>query len=221
MVVRNCDLFCDSFLLPTELTPGGLFTDIPSSLGCVVAFQGPTAAIGIPSNLRYLQLALDPAAHAAAGPLSGPVGTWRPLGPAFIPAPSTLEIHNTRCRSPNTLNSYCIHAIDVANGFLSIPSLGAVSIHDNDCRGSQTCVGIEHTNDVRINKNKCDSTGFGIELHNSFNADIRDNKFKGGSTGCEIHTLALGGKAGLLCCPGSGHLHEPGLTRQPIPALNG
>jgi hypothetical protein len=204
MVVRNCDLFCDSFLLPPELTPGGLFTDIPSSLGCVMAIQGFAAAVGSPLNLRYLELALDPVAHAAGGLPSGPLGTWRPLGPAFIPAPSTLEIHNTRCRSPNTPNSYCFHVIDAANGFLSMPSLGGVSIHDNDCEGSQTCIGIEHTNDAVINKNKCDSTGFGIELHNSFNADIRDNKFMGGSTDCAIHTLALGQKRDFYAVQGTG-----------------
>jgi hypothetical protein len=194
MEVRNCHLFCDSFLLPPELTPGGLFTDIPSSLGCVVALQGSAAAVGFPSNLRWLTLALDPAAHAAH-PEAGPLGTWRPLGPALVPAPSTLRVSDNSCLSSGTPNSYCVHIIDVANLAFAAETLSA-TIRDNRCTGSQTCIGVEHVNDCVIRDNRCDSLEFGIELHNAFDARLRHNriKFPNGVAGCEVRTLALGEK---------------------------
>ncbi|MEM8548216.1 MAG: twin-arginine translocation signal domain-containing protein, partial [Pseudomonadota bacterium] len=54
VVVRECDLFNDTFILPPELTPGGTQTDIPSSLGCIAIFSGFSNGAGIPSNLRFL-----------------------------------------------------------------------------------------------------------------------------------------------------------------------
>ena len=205
MEVRNCELFCDSFLLPPELTPGGASTDIPSSLGCVVAFQGFAAALGFPSNLRWLTLAVDSAAHVTH-PEAGPLGTWRPLGPALVPAPSTLRVADSSCLSPGTPNSYCVHVIDVANLAFGAETLSA-TIRDNRCEGSQTCIGIEHVNESIIRDNRCDSLEFGIELHDAFDARIRDNRFRSpsGVTGCEIRTLASGDKIDFYrALPGAG-----------------
>lgn len=205
MVVRDCDLFCNSILLPSELTPGGLFDDIPSSLGCVVAFQGTAAAIGFPSNLKWLSLALDPDAHAAH-PEAGPIGTWRPLGPTLAPAPSTLRIINNKCLSPGTPNSYCLHVIDAANLAFGLQTISA-TIRDNQCDGSQTCISVEHVNESRIIDNKCRSLKFGIELHDSLNARTRENRFRfpPGEPGCEIHTLARGEKLDFYrVAPGAG-----------------
>jgi hypothetical protein len=205
MEVRNCDLFCDSFLLPPELTPGGFFTDIPSSLGCVVALQGSAATLGFPANLRWLTLALGPVAHAAH-PEAGPLGTWRPLGPALVPAASTLRVADSSCRSPGTQNSYCVHVIDMANFAFATETLSA-TIRDNQCEGSQTCFGIEHVNDCVIRDNRCDSLDFGIELHDAFNASIRDNRFKfpKGTAGCEVRTLEAGDKIDFYrAWPGAG-----------------
>ena len=82
------NLRCDSFILPPELVGG--VTDYPSSLGCVVALQGAFAAVGVPYNVRWHALANDPVAHAAH-PEAGPLGTWRPLGPAAAPRGSVFK----------------------------------------------------------------------------------------------------------------------------------
>lgn len=194
MVVRDCDLFCNSFLLPPELTPGGMSTDIPSSLGCVVAIQGLGAGAGFPSNVRWLSLVADPAAHAAH-PEAGPLGTWRPQGPRLAPEPSTLRIVDNSCLSSGTPNSYCLHVIDIANAAFGLQTVTA-RIRDNECNGSQTCVSLEHVNDSRVRRNECGSQKYGIELHNSFNTAIGGNdfSFQDGEAGCEVRTLALGEK---------------------------
>lgn len=205
MEVRDCDLFCDSFLLPPELTPGGALSDIPSSLGCVVALQGSAAAIGFPSNLKWLSLAFDADAHAAH-PEAGPLGTWRPLGPASAPGMSRLEIRDNSCVSPGTPNSYCLHVIDAANLAFGLQTV-TTTIRDNLCHGSQTCIGVEHVNDCEVRDNKCESLLYGVELHNAYNADVRDNKFEfpRGESDCEIRTLTLGEKLDFYrVAPGAG-----------------
>jgi hypothetical protein len=196
ITVRDCNLLCDSFLLPPELTVGGA-TDVPSSLGCVAALQGATATVGIYSNLRWLTLAVDPAAHAAH-PEAGPIGTWRPLGPAFAAsAPCKLRIVDTVCQSSATPNTYCFHVVDLSNFAFGIPSIDA-RISDNSCGGSQTCVSLEHVTNAVVRDNRCRSQEFGVELYNSPNAKVRDNKFKFESaSGCEIRVLVPGEKIDL------------------------
>lgn len=201
--VRECDLFCDSFLLPPAFVLGA--TDVPSSLGCVVAIQGLAAAIGFPPNIQWLRLAYDPAAHAAH-PEAGPIGTWRPRGPSAIPAPSQLRIDNNDCRSSLTPNTYCFHAADLAKLAFGYSTL-ATRIANNDCADSQTCVSLEHVQNGLVLDNKCSSRAVGVELHNSPAAIVKNNAFAflGGAAGCEILSLSLGEKIDLSrVAPGAG-----------------
>ena len=204
MEVRDCDLFCNSFLLPPELTVGGA-TDVPSSLGCVFAVQGITATFGVGQNIRWLTLAIDPAAHAAH-PEAGPLGTWRPLGPAFVPEPSTLKIRDVACRSSLTPNTYCLHVVDAGNLAFGLPSISA-SIKGNACEDSQTCISVEHIEDAEVRNNECSSTAVGVELHNAPGVQLTGNSFEfpAGDPGCEILALSLGDKIDLSrVVPGAG-----------------
>ena len=190
--VRNGNLFCDSFLLPPELTVGGA-SDVPSSLGCVVAVQGATAAAGISANLRWLSLAIDATAHAAH-PEAGPLGTWRPLGPYFAPAPSTLKIVDTECRSSETINTYCFHLMDLTNAAFGTPSVDA-TIKNNSCRDSQTCVSLEFVSSGLIKGNECASQETGIELYASPSITVEKNDFSlPPGSGCELLVLVPGDK---------------------------
>jgi hypothetical protein len=193
MVVRDNDLFCNSFLLPPEWTIGGA-TDVPSSLGCVVVIQGMAAALGIPQNVRWLSLAHDEAAHAAH-PEAGPLGTWRPMGPALAPAASPLKIRDVACRSSETANTYCLHVVDAANLAFGTPTVD-VSLKGNACEDSFTCVSLEHIEQGEVKNNECASQAFGVELHNSPNVQIigNDFSFPPGDPGCEIRELSLGDK---------------------------
>lgn len=199
IVVRDCDLVNDSFILPPELTLGGAETDIPSSLGCVAVFSGFSNGAGIPSNLRFLSLAADPAARAVLPeelrPVAGPIGTWRPQGTATLPAPSRVRIVDSRCKSPGTENSYCIHAIDIAGIAFSQPTLD-MRILRNRCIGSQTCVSLEHVQTGVVRDNFCLSLKTGLELYDTGGIRTRDNKyrFRGNAASCEVLSLALGEK---------------------------
>ncbi len=204
MEVRDCDLFCDSFLLPPELAIGGA-TDVPSSLGCVVAIQGVAAAAGIGFNLRWLTLAVDTVAHDAH-PEAGPFGTWRPLGPAFAPAqPCTLKIIGTSCLSSQTENTYCFHVVDLSYAAFGLSSISA-EISNNGCNDSQTCMSLEHITQARVWRNDCESRDFGVELYNSAGVEVQDNTFNfPGGTGCEVRILAPGEKIDLSrVVPGAG-----------------
>jgi hypothetical protein len=203
VLVRDNDLNCDAFLLPPELAGGA--TDIPSSLGCVVALQGVGAAIGQPSNVRFGALAFDEAAHAAH-PEAGPFGTWRPQGPAAAPRPSEFSIEDNACQSSETPNTYCVHLVDVANLAFGSSTLRAV-VRKNACAGSETCVSLEHMERGRVIHNECSSQAFGIELHDSERTWIVGNSFDFplGGDGCEIRKLALGEKIDLSrVVPGAG-----------------
>jgi len=192
VLVEGNDLHCDSFLLPPEMTGGA--TDVPSSLGCVVVIQGMGAVLGYPNNLRWAELAFDPAAHAAH-PEAGPIGTWRPQGPQLAPLPSSLRVIENNCQSSESANTYCFHIIDLVNLTFGFPSVRAI-VRGNDCSGSQTCVSLEHLDDVVVVRNGCSSQAFGIELHNSTGAMVSGNSFDfpDDVDGCEIRSLSLGEK---------------------------
>lgn len=191
VLVSGNDLRCDAFLLPPELAGGA--TDVPSSLGCVVVFQGMGAALGYPTNLRWAELAFDPAAHAAH-PEAGPIGTWRPQGLQFVPLPSHLRVIGNDCESSATANTYCFHIVDLANRVFGFPSISGV-VRANDCAGSQTCIGLEHADDFEVVRNACSSQAFGVELHNAPGAVVARNRFDFTDVdGCEVHELSLGDK---------------------------
>ena len=193
--VFDNDLDCDSFILPPELAGGA--SDVPSSLGCVVAFQGMGAALGFPRNVQWALLANDVEAHARH-PEAGPVGTWRPQGPDIAPAHSTLRVADNFCRSSVTANTYCVHIIDAANVAFGMPTVKAL-VRDNGCEGSQTCISLEHVDQARVVRNDCESQAFGIELHNSPSVTPTGNSFHfpPGVDGCEIRELMLGDKIDL------------------------
>ncbi len=201
--VRDCDLFCNSFLLPPDFASGA--TDVPSSLGCVVAIQGMGAAIGFPANIQWLSLAYDPAAHAAH-PGAGPFGTWRPRGPAAMPTPSQLRIDNNSCRSSLTENTYCFHVADLSNLAFGYSTIAA-RIAGNSCADGQTCVSLEHIENGLVLDNKCSSQAVGVELHDSPAVIVKNNAFyfSAGAAGCEILSLSLGDKIDLSRVkPGAG-----------------
>jgi parallel beta-helix repeat protein len=203
IAVRDNNLHCDSFLLPPELANGA--TDLPSSLGCVVALQGIGAAVGYPHNVQWLRLAGDPVAHAAH-PEAGPLGTWRPQGPAAAQQKSRLRIVDNSCQSSESSNTYCFHVFDANYLAFGLASVNAVLI-DNECEGSQTCIGLEHINEAIVRRNECSSQAYGIELHNSFNNLVVGNSFDfpAGTSGCEIRTLMLGEKIDFSrVVPGAG-----------------
>jgi len=203
MIVRDCDLNCNSFTLPTELAPGGIANQ-PSSLGCVLGIQGVEAAFGYPQNIQWLTLAFDPAAHAAH-PEAGPLGTWRAMGPPAAPMPSTLKVVDNSCTSSETPFTYCVHIIDGVNMAFGTPTISA-NIRRNECNDSETCVSLEHVDEALVRNNDCASQSTGIELHNSPNAQVIGNDFdftSGG--GCEIKTLVPGEKLGFShVLPGAG-----------------
>ncbi len=203
VLVKGNDLQCDSFLLPPEMAGGA--TDVPSSLGCVVVIQGMGAALGYPNNLRWAELAFDPAAHAAH-PEAGPIGTWRPQGPQLAPLSSSLRVIGNDCQSSESANTYCFHIIDLVNLAFGVPSVSAI-VRGNDCSGSQTCVSLEHADDVEVVRNECSSQAFGIELHNAAGATIARNSFDftHAVDGCEIQLLSLGEKVDFSrVAPGAG-----------------
>lgn len=204
MEVRDCDLFCDSFILPPELTVGGA-PDVPSSLGCAVAISGLAAAVGVPQNIKWLSLSIDEEAHDAH-PEAGPAGTWRPLGPALAPQPNTLKISDNSCRSSETPNTYCFHIVDLANGAFGTPSVKA-TVQGNTCKDSETCVSLEHIEQGLVRNNACSSQAFGVELYNTPAADVIGNTFEfpAGEAGCEIRVLVPGEKIDLSrVAPGAG-----------------
>jgi parallel beta-helix repeat protein len=205
IVVRDCDLFCDSFILPPELAVGGAM-DVPSSVGCVVAVQGAPATVGFSANIQWLTLAADGDAHDAH-PEAGPIGTWRGQGPAFLPAPSTLNIVENSCRSSSTPNTYCIHVADLSNGVFGVPSIDP-RIRYNECQESETCISLEHVVGGRVRNNDCSSKAFGVELYNSTTARVRNNNFNFPPevAGCEIRILVPGDKIDLSrVVPGAGN----------------
>lgn len=57
-------------------------SDVPSSLGRVVAVQGMGAVLGYPPNVQWAVLADNVETHARH-PEAGPLGTWRPQGPGM------------------------------------------------------------------------------------------------------------------------------------------
>ena len=202
-IVDN-DLRCDSILLPPQLAGGA--TDLPSSLGCVVALQGLGASIGYPQNLQWLTLAGDQVAHARH-PEAGPLGTWRPQGPTAIPERSTFRIRGNSCESSLTANTYCLHLVDLSNLAYQYPSLTGLVV-DNRCEQSQTCIGLEHLDGVRVSRNECSPQQFGVELHNTPRAIVSDNAFTfpNGVACCDIRTLALGDKIDFSrVVPGAGY----------------
>jgi hypothetical protein len=200
--VHDCDLFCDSFLLPPELAGGAV--DVPSSLGCFTAVQGMAAVLGYPHNVQWLALAYDPAAHQS--PETGGLGTWRPRGTTRRPQPSNLVAVDNSCRSSETPNTYCFHLIDLANLGFASPTL-LVQMQDNVCQESQTCISLEHVVGGQVFDNQCTSQQYGIELYNSTSTDIRDNQFDfNAPTGCEIRELAFGDKIDFSrVVPGAGY----------------
>jgi hypothetical protein len=193
--VRDCELVCDSFLLPPEYAAGE--EGIPSSLGCVVAIQGLEAALGFPANIQWLSLAYDEAAHAAH-PEAGPLGTWRPTGSQAAPRPSWLSLRGNHCVSSPTPSTYCFHLVDLANLAFGAPTLRA-AVRSNSCQGSETCIGLEHIDGGRIVDNRCTSQAFGVELHNTTQAILRHNEFDfpADVAGCEVRVLELGEKIDL------------------------
>jgi hypothetical protein len=193
--VQDCDLVCDSFLLPPEYAGGQ--DSVPSSLGCVTVIQGMGSALGYPANVQWLSLAYDEEAHKAH-PEAGPLGTWRPLGPPTAPEPTSLLVRGTSCISSTTPNTYCIHLADLANLAFGTPALGA-AVKDNSCEGSETCIGLEHIQVGRVVDNRCASQAFGVELHNCTQTIVEDNDFDfpSGVDGCEIRILELGEKIDL------------------------
>ncbi len=203
LIVRDCDLSCDSFALPPEYAPNGA-TDQPSSLGCILAIQGLEAAIGWPQNLQWLSLAFDQAAHDAH-PEAGPLGTWRPQGPPKAPTPSTLRVTDNSCLSSETPNTYCVHVIDVTNLAFGMPTISA-NIRRNNCNDSESCISLEHVDQALVRNNTCSSQSVGIELHNSANVETINNQFSfSNEPGCEIRTLILGEKMDFShVVPGAG-----------------
>lgn len=199
VVVRDCNLTNDSFLLPPELTAGGASTDIPSSLGCIAIFSGFSNGAGIPSNLRFLQLAVDQGARDRLDDnlkqVAGPLGTWRPQGPSTLPEPLKVRIIDSKCSSPGTANTYCIHAIDIASLVFSVPTLD-MRIRRNRCIGSQTCISLEHVKQASVRDNRCRALTTGVELYDADNIRLRDNRYRftGDGEGCEVLNLALGQK---------------------------
>ena len=201
--LRGNDLRCDAFLLPPELAGGA--TDLPSSLGCVAVLQGVEASLGYPANIQWLSLANDPEAHARH-PEAGPVGTWRPQGPAAAPQRSHYRIVDNHCETSVTPNTYCLHVIDAARLAFGLPTVRTL-VDGNDCEGSETCISLEHIDHGRVVSNECSSQAFGIELHDSPGATVAGNSFEflTGGTGCEIRDLALGEKIDFSrVVPGAG-----------------
>jgi hypothetical protein len=190
--VHDCELVCDSFLLPPEYAAGE--EGMPSSLGCVAVFQGMEAALGFPANIRWLSLAYDEAARAAH-PEAGPLGPWRPAGPLAAPRPSLLSLRGNHCVSSTTPSTYCFHLIDLANLAFGTPTLGA-SVRGNACQDSETCIALEHVHGGRVVANRCTSQAFGVELHDTTGAIVRDNTFDfpPDVVGCEVRVLELGEK---------------------------
>ena len=206
VIVANNDLRCDAFTLPPELA--GWKSDVPSSLGCVVAVQGAGAAIGYPFNARWAALAFDGAAHAAH-PEAGPLGTWRPQGPSAAPLPSAFRIVDNACASSAIPNTYCVHVVDAAHLAFGVPTMQAL-VPGNACAGSETCVSLEHVASGFVAGNECSSQAFGIELHNSSHTTIAGNRFHfPAGVGCEIRQLELGEKLDLSrALPGAGVCFE-------------
>jgi len=201
MIVRDCDLNCNSFTLPPEMAPGGI-SNQPSSLGCVLGIQGVQAVFGFPQNIQWLTLAFDPTRH----PDPRTIGTWRAQGPSVAPQPSTLKIVDNSCVSTETPFTYCVHLIDGVNLAFGTPTL-SVNIRRNDCNDSETCVSLEHVDDALVRNNDCNSQSFGVELHNSPNAQVINNEFNftSGGAGCEVRMLNLGDKVGFShVLPGAG-----------------
>ena len=204
VIVDGNDLSCDSFILPPIFVNGE--ENVPSSLGCMVVLQGVIAAIGLPANIKWWGLANDEAAHARDPVLSGPLGTWRPQGPAAVPQfPSQFRITNNQCVSDPSINTYCVHIVDLGTLVTGQSSTRAL-IRNNVCEGSQTCIGIEHCDSVRVVANECDSLAYGVELHNSAGAFVARNSFEfAGGPGCELHLLQLGEKIDISrVVPGAG-----------------
>jgi hypothetical protein len=120
------------------------------------------------------------------------------LGPSAAPEPTALLVRGNSCISSATPNTYCVHVVDLANLAFSAPALGAV-VHDNSCEDSETCIALEHIQVGRVVDNQCASQAFGIELHNTTNAIVKDNRFgfPPDVDGCEIRFLELGEKLDL------------------------
>ena len=210
VIVRNNDLFCNSFLLPPWLASGGASntepTDVPSSLGCVVAIQGLGAAIGYIENVQFPVLAWSEEARVGLDPaLTGPLGTWRPQGPATAPRSSQFWIFDNACESSETINTYCVHLVDAANLAFGSSTLHA-TVWENDCTGSETCISLEHVTRGRVIQNECSSQAFGLELYNAQRTKILGNSFNfTQGDGCEIHELTLGEKIDFSrVVPGAG-----------------
>lgn len=203
VVLRGNDLKCDSFILPPELVGG--IEDFPSSLGCVAAVQGLAAAVGVASNIRWHALANDPVAHANH-PEAGPLGTWRPQGPAAAPRPSRFLVTDNHCESSPTSNSYCLHFADAAKLAFGLDTLSALVV-GNGCDGAETCIALEHIDRARVAFNECSSQAHGVELHNAFGVTVANNDFEfpAGVAGCEIRLLQLGEKLDFSrVVPGAG-----------------
>jgi hypothetical protein len=201
--VRGGNLRCNSFILPPELVGG--VTDVPSSLGCVVAVQGLMATVGMPSNLQWHLLVNDVDAHARH-PEAGPLGTWRPMGPPAAPEKSLFGLVHNHCESSVTPNTYCFHLADLAKFAFGFETVRAL-VYGNSCAGSETCISLEHIDDGQVLFNECSSQAFGVELHNAPGAQLASNSFDfpTGAPGCEIRVLQLGEKIDLSrVVPGAG-----------------
>ncbi len=199
VIIKDCDLFCDSFILPPDFVGGQ--EGVPSSLGCVVAIQGLSAAVGFAANIQFYALAFDPDKDVET---TGPIGTWRPQGPAFAPnEPSQLWIINNDCRSSETANTYCYHLADLTEQ-LGYNTLRA-TLKGNSCEGAQTCIGLDFTEGIRLQQNECDSRKVGIELHEARRTVISGNEFSLPADSCKILKLSLGDKPDLSrTLPGAG-----------------
>jgi hypothetical protein len=86
-----------------------------------------------------------------------------------------------------------------------LPALD-VTLWDNDCQDSETCISLEHIELGLVGRNRCSSQAFGIELHNAQSASVFDNRFEFDSPdGCEIRLLSLGDKLDFSrVVPGAG-----------------
>jgi hypothetical protein len=104
-----------------------------------------------------------------------------------------------------TPNTYCIHVIDAARLAFGLETVRA-AVYGNVCEGSETCIALEHVDDGRVVFNACSSQAFGVELHNSRRAIVRNNSFAFPSSGgCEIRVLELGEKIDFSrVVPGAG-----------------
>ena len=104
-----------------------------------------------------------------------------------------------------TPNTYCIHVIDAARLAFGLETVRAL-VYGNVCEGSETCIALEHVDDGRVVFNACSSQAFGVELHNSRRAIVRNNSFEfPPSGGCEIRVLELGEKIDFSrVVPGAG-----------------